>query len=168
MITSRESHRGPSRATNNSTRDFAMTHPSHSPPHPQLGLRHACSWPRRGVAWAQPPAPLTDLYEAGIDFASYKQFGSCRERERDALDPPPWVEKPNAREWRWRKTARISSSRRSESRERGQSRAAGKYKIVKEPNRPALCSSRSGISASRRTLAPPAKRKTSDAWAPAP
>jgi len=111
-----------------------MTHPSHSHRIRNLGFV-SLLMAAAGVAWAQPPAPLTVTYtKPGIDLASYKQFRILPLNVSETrLIPPPWVEKPNAREWTLAKDSKdflvtTFAKAVSEGIESG-----GKYKIVKEP-----------------------------------
>jgi len=84
-------------------------------------------------AWAQTDTLMPSYIKPGINFKQYKQF-SIKPLNLDdtRLIPPPWVEKPNPKDWRMSKENQDFLRETFASAVREGVESEGKFKIVNE------------------------------------
>ena len=84
-------------------------------------------------AWAQTDTLMPSYIKPGINFKQYKQF-SIKPLNLDdtRLIPPPWVEKPNPKDWRMSKENQDFLRETFASAVREGVESDGKFKVVNE------------------------------------
>ena len=84
-------------------------------------------------AWAQTDTLMPSYIKPGVNFKQYKQF-SIKPLNLDdtRLIPPPWVEKPNPKDWRMSKENQDFLRETFASAVREGVESEGKFKIVNE------------------------------------
>jgi hypothetical protein len=86
-----------------------------------------------GAAWAQTDMLMPSYIKPGINFKQYKQFTIKPLNLDDTrVIPPPWVEKPNPKDWRMSKDNQDFLRQTFASAVREGVESDGKFKVVNE------------------------------------
>jgi hypothetical protein len=127
----RSANSRPISATNNTEQDLPMSQLANPRPIRIVGLVVLLMAAAAG-ARAQAPAPLTVTYtKPGVNLAQYSQFRLLPLNVSDTrLIPPPWVEKPDPREWQLTRENREFLVTTFAKAVREGIESGGKYKVV--------------------------------------